>query len=40
MMKMIYKTTLENITPQMLEGFFVDWPNPPHPKNPFETISE
>lgn len=26
---MIYKTTLENITHEMLEGFFVDWPNPP-----------
>ncbi len=26
---MIYKTTLENSTHEMLEGFFVDWPNPP-----------
>ncbi|MBP2243050.1 ribosomal protein S18 acetylase RimI-like enzyme [Cytobacillus eiseniae] len=26
---MIYKNNLENISPDMLEGFFVDWPNPP-----------
>ncbi|WP_042478441.1 GNAT family N-acetyltransferase [Bacillus ndiopicus] len=26
---MIYKNNLENISYEMLEGFFVDWPNPP-----------
>ena len=24
-----YQTTLENVTPAMLEGFFVGWPSPP-----------
>lgn len=27
---MIYKTSLEGITSDMLQGFFVDWPNPPN----------
>ncbi|CAG9623729.1 GNAT family N-acetyltransferase [Sutcliffiella rhizosphaerae] len=27
---MIYKTSLTGISPEMLEGFFVDWPNPPN----------
>lgn len=26
---MIYKNSLDGITPEMLSGFFVDWPNPP-----------
>lgn len=26
-----YLTTLDGITPQMLTGFFVGWPNPPSP---------
>lgn len=26
---MLYKTNLENITHEMLAGFFVEWPNPP-----------
>jgi ribosomal protein S18 acetylase RimI-like enzyme len=26
---MLYKNTLDGITANMLEGFFVDWPNPP-----------
>ncbi len=26
---MIYKNNLDGITPEMLSGFFVDWPNPP-----------
>ncbi|RDW16739.1 GNAT family N-acetyltransferase [Oceanobacillus chungangensis] len=26
---MLYKNSLENIYHEMLEGFFVDWPNPP-----------
>ncbi len=29
---MILKTTIENITADQLQGFFVDWPNPPSPK--------
>lgn len=29
---MIYKTTIENITADQLQGFFVDWPNPPSSK--------
>ena len=24
-----YRTTVDDITPDMLTGFFVDWPNPP-----------
>lgn len=29
---MIYKNSIDGITSEMLEGFFVDWPNPPNPK--------
>ena len=29
---MIYKMSLDGITAEMLEGFFVDWPNPPSPE--------
>ena len=29
---MIYKTTIKNIKAEQLQGFFVDWPNPPSPK--------
>lgn len=28
---MIYKNSLDNISSDMLKGFFVDWPNPPNP---------
>lgn len=28
---MIYTTSMEGITPQMLRGFFVNWGNPPSP---------
>ena len=28
-MKIVYQTTLKNIDAEMLNGFFVDWPNPP-----------
>lgn len=28
---MIYKNSLNGITSEMLQGFFVDWPNPPTP---------
>lgn len=27
---MIYKHTVDGITADMVEGFFVDWPNPPN----------
>ena len=27
-----YQYLIKNITPAMLQGFFVDWPNPPKPK--------
>lgn len=29
---MIYKNSLEGISANMLNGFFVDWPNPPNPQ--------
>ena len=29
---MIYKNSLDGISPDMLKGFFVDWPNPPTPQ--------
>ena len=29
---MVFETTIENITPDQLQGFFVDWPNPPSPE--------
>ncbi|MDZ5474490.1 GNAT family N-acetyltransferase [Bacillus sp. 31A1R] len=29
---MIYKVNVEGITAEMLEGFFVGWPNPPSPE--------
>ncbi|WP_174807644.1 GNAT family N-acetyltransferase [Paenibacillus alvei] len=29
---MIYKHSVDGITDEMLEGFFVDWPNPPSPE--------
>jgi ribosomal protein S18 acetylase RimI-like enzyme len=28
----IYKNNLDSVTPEMLKGFFVDWPNPPSPE--------
>jgi len=29
---MLFKNSTEGITPDMLQGFFVDWPNPPNPE--------
>ena len=29
---MIYKNSLDNISPGMLKGFFVGWPNLPNPE--------
>ncbi|WP_218916404.1 GNAT family N-acetyltransferase [Calidithermus chliarophilus] len=31
-MDLIYTSSLEGITPEQLEGFFVGWPNPPSPQ--------
>jgi len=33
-----YQTTLENVTPAMLEGFFVDWTSPPSPEKHLEIL--
>lgn len=32
---MIYKSSLDGISSDMLRGFFVDWPNPPSPETHF-----
>ncbi|MEK4427375.1 GNAT family N-acetyltransferase [Solibacillus sp. FSL K6-1523] len=29
---MVYKNNVDDISPTMLNGFFVDWPNPPIPQ--------
>jgi hypothetical protein len=29
---MIYKKSMDGISSDMLNGFFVDWPNPPNPQ--------
>jgi len=29
---MLYKNSLDDISSDMLKGFFVDWPNPPNPQ--------
>ena len=29
---------MENITPEMLGGFFVGWPNPPTPQTHFDSL--
>ncbi|WP_274365747.1 GNAT family N-acetyltransferase [Paenibacillus thermotolerans] len=36
---MKYKSTLDGITPTMLDGFFVGWPNPPSANKLFEILS-
>lgn len=36
---MIYKNNLENISHEMLEGFFVDWPNPPITQTHFNLLN-
>ncbi|MEN1969235.1 GNAT family N-acetyltransferase [Lentibacillus sp. N15] len=35
---MIYTTSLEKIHPDMLTGFFVDWPNPPNTATHFQLL--
>ncbi len=35
---MLYKNTLEGISSDMLDGFFVDWLNPPNPKTHYKLL--
>lgn len=35
---MIYKYSVDGITAEMLEGFFVDWPNPPSPETHLQLL--
>lgn len=35
---MIYTNSLDNISSDMLQGFFVDWPNPPSPKTHLQLL--
>lgn len=35
---MIYKTNLEGVSADMLQGFFVDWPNPPVPETHLDLL--
>ena len=35
---MIYQESLDGISPEMLQGFFVDWPNPPNPQTHFKLL--
>lgn len=37
---MRYTTSLEGIIPDMLEGFFVDWPNPPSPATHLQLLQQ
>ena len=34
-----YTDSLDEITPDMLQGFFVGWPNPPHPSTHLSILS-
>lgn len=36
---LLYKNSLEGITPEMLEGFFVGWPTPPSPETHFKLLT-
>ncbi len=33
-----YVTTVDGVTPQMLSGFFVGWPNPPSPETHLDVL--
>lgn len=35
-----YQNHIEGIQPQQLEGFFVDWPDPPSPAKHYEMLSK
>lgn len=37
---MIYKNSISDITTDMLEGFFVDWPNPPNPETHLRLLNK
>lgn len=34
-----YTTSLKDVSPEMLYGFFVGWPNPPSPEKHFKLLS-
>ena len=36
----IYKDTIENITPEQLQGFFVGWPKPPSPETHLNILKQ
>ncbi|MDX8367370.1 GNAT family N-acetyltransferase [Cytobacillus sp. IB215665] len=36
---MKYTSSLDGVTHEMLEGFFVDWPNPPSPETHFRLLT-
>lgn len=35
---MMFKTHIDGITAEMLQGFFVDWPNPPSPETHLQLL--
>ena len=35
---LIYKNSINGISDEMLNGFFVDWPNPPNPRTHLELL--
>lgn len=37
---MIYKLSVEDISEDMLQGFFVDWPNPPTPQTHLKLLKQ
>ena len=37
---MIYKISLDGISSDMLNGFFVDWPNPPNPQTHLKLLKK
>ncbi|MFJ7916342.1 MULTISPECIES: GNAT family N-acetyltransferase [unclassified Lysinibacillus] len=36
---MIYQNSLDGISSEMLNGFFVDWPNPPNPQTHLKLLT-
>ena len=37
---MIYKNSIDGISSDMLNGFFVDWPNPPNPQTHLKLLKK
>ena len=37
---MVYRTDLENVTPDKLTGFFVGWPDPPSPETHLRILEQ